>query len=267
MHEACRSARGHARRFLPLLMAAVAGCGPSRAQLKERDDQAQYHYDLAYGYFFDEHNPRGDAALLEVLKSLEIKEQNADAHLLAGLVFMGRDRNLDAIAHFQRAIELNPDLHYAHNNLAATYLAMERWDDAIAILDRLVSNMLYDRQGHAHNNLGWAWYKKGDLVRARRHYDAAIQLASDLCPPYNNLGLLLIEQNQLDQAEKYLRRGLARCPTYAEPWMHLGRIQARKGDAKGARDSFERCLKFAGESPLADRCERLLSPLVAGDAR
>jgi len=265
MREVCRSAG--AFRLLPLLIIALAGCGPSRAEIQEQQDLAKYHYDLAYGYFFDEKNPHGDQALVEVVQSLGYHEKNADTHLLAGLIFQGRERYVDAVQHYLRALELKPDLYYARNNLGAAYLAMERWDDAIAVLTELTTTLLYNEQGHAHNNLGWAWHKKGDFRRAQDHYLKAILLKKELCPAYNNLGLLYLEHDDLDNSEKYLRRGLERCPTYAEPWFHLGRVLLRKGDALGAQQSFKQCIKFGGESPLADRCERQLRPLAAGDAR
>lgn len=256
---------------IPLVILALApalsGCGPSRTEVKKQQEQAQYHYDLAYGYFFDKKNERGEAALLEVIKSLEIKEDNADAHLLAGLIFTGRLRHLDAIRHYRRAIELKPDLLYAQNNLATSYLATERYDEAIEVLEKLLANILYDRQGHGHNNLGWAWYKKGDLMRARRHFTQATLLGPKLCPPHNNLGMTYVQQQKLDKAEKHLRLALRKCPAYAEPAYHLGRIQLQRGDFKGARESFERCLKYAGDSPLADQCAERLRPIAATTRR
>lgn len=267
MRSFCRNRYVRPVQVIPLVILALSGCGPSRSEVKKQQEQAQYHYDLAYGYFFDKKNRRGEAALLEVVKSLEIKEDNPDAHLLAGLIFMGRKRHLDAIRHYRRAIELKPDFYYAQNNLAAAYLASERYDDAIGVLDKLVANMLYDRQGHGHNNLGWAWYKKGNLARARQHFATAIELGPKLCPPRNNLGLVYFEEKRLDRAEKYLRSALEKCPAYAEPAYHLGRVQLQRGDTQAARESFERCQKYAGESPLADQCAERLRPLGPSSSR
>ncbi len=254
--------------LLLLLIVALAGCGPSRAEIQEREDQGKYHYDLAYGYFFDAQNQQGEQALVEISRSLEFNEKNADANLLAGLIFQGHGRHLDAVQHYQRALDLNPELYYARNNLGTAYLALERWDDAIAALTPLALEIRYDQKGHVQNNLGWAFYKKGDSLKARDHFYKAITQAPKLCPAYNNLGLLLIEADELTKAEKHLRQGLQICPTnYAEPWFHLGRVQLRQGDPKGAEQSFKQCLKFGGMSPLADRCEQQLRPLAVGEAR
>ena len=253
--------------MIPLVFLVLSGCGPSRSEVKEQREQAQYHYDLAYGYFFDKKTERGEAALLEILQSIEIKEDNPDAHLLAGLVFMGRQRPVDAIRHYRRALELQPDLFYAQNNLATAYLSMDRYDEAIEVLQSLVGNILYDQQGHAQNNLGWAFYKKGDALKARQHFHKAITLTPQLCPPRNNLGMLYLEQNKFEKAEKYLRQAIERCPSYAEPAYHMGRLLIRRGDSEAARKNFEQCLKYAGESPLADQCAERLRPIRAAAGR
>ena len=239
----------------------LAACGPSREQVKKQQEQAKYHYDLAYGHYFDQQKANADAALQEVLVSLDLNPDESKTHLLAGLIFMGRESWIDAERHYKRAIELQHDNFLAQNNLGAVYLATERFDEAITAFTALTSNVLYVTPGHGHNNLGWAWYKKGDLEKAKRHFRLAINLSPQLCPAYNNLGLVYFDEGNMAKATRYLERGLKRCTTYAEPNFHLGRVLARQGHIHDARIHFARCLELAGESALADRCERLLNTL------
>jgi Tfp pilus assembly protein PilF len=208
-----------------------------------------------------------DAALQELLAALRIKDEYPDAHLLAGIIYLGRSLHLQAIRHFKRAVEIKPDFFMAHNNLGAAYLAAERWQEAADLYNTLVGNILYASPGHGHNNLGWAYYNMGNADRARRHYFMAIQLAPELCPPYNNLGLLLLDQSRLDRSAKYLNRAIKRCPSYAEPNFHLGRLAMRQGDSGSARARFRRCLELAGDTPLAERCEERLKALTVGELR
>ncbi len=245
-----------------ILLALVAlGCGPSRGEVQAQQEQAKYHYNLAYGHYFDTKNPNADAALQEVLASLRLDDADPEAHMLAGLVYLGRESYLEAEKHFRRAIEIDAVHFKAHNNLGATYLAMERWDDAIGVFAPLVRKDLYATPGIGQNNLGWAYYKKGDRTAAIRHFKKAIAVAPDLCPPYNNLGMAYIDDGLLEKAVRYLERGLKRCPRYAEPHFHLARIYGRRGDVAAARAAFARCIELAGETDLADRCERQLRAL------
>ena len=256
-------------RWLPILV-LVAGCGPSRAEVREVRELAAYHYGLAYGHFMDRSKPNAGAALREVLKAVHVRPDYPEAHMLAGLIFLGRERYIDATEHFRSAIEQREGYFDAMNNLGATYLAMERWDDAIEIFNKLEGNVLYPSQGHAHNNLGWAWYKKGDLRQAKVHFRSAIPMAPELCPAYNNLGVVLIDEGRMDRAMKFLRQGIKRssCRRYAEPWFHIGRIEERQRRVPEARKAYERCLEYAGDSALADRCRQRHETLAsAGSLR
>ncbi|MCB9522218.1 MAG: tetratricopeptide repeat protein [Myxococcales bacterium] len=250
-----------ARLLLALGLALCVGCGPSASDLKKSKEEAQFHYDLAYGYYFEQQVPQAEAALHEITLCLKLDPKNHDAHMLAGMVHMGRKRNLKAIEHFQAALALKPDFHFARNNLGATYLALERWDDAIQEFQALTEDMLYSRPGHAQNNLGWAWYKKGDRAKARSHFMTATQVAPRLCPPYNNLGLMLLEEDEPQRALKYLDRGLKRCPNYVEAHFHRGRALEALRQIAEARKAFQECMRFGGESPLAERCEARLRTL------
>ena len=73
------------------------GCGSSRQELQERQEKGRYHYNLAYGHYFDASRPNADAAMQEVLKSLRIHPEYPEAHMLAGLIFLGREMHLQAI--------------------------------------------------------------------------------------------------------------------------------------------------------------------------
>ncbi len=245
-----------------LVIALVVGaCGGGQAELKKRREQSDYHYKLAYGHYFDQQNPNGDAALQEVLLALELDPDNADARFLAGIIFMGRSQHLDAIEQFKVAIAVRPDFHFAMNNLGTTYLALERWDDAIAIFEKLVLDRKYATPGTAQNNLGWAYHQKGDVERAQKHYEQALSLSPNLCPPYNNLAMIYIDRGSFESAAKVLERGLKKCPTYAELYYHLGRVEARRANVDVARERFQRCRELSGDSPLAERCESHLSAL------
>lgn len=256
----------------PLLLGAalcvLTACGPSRAELKEKHAQAEYHYQLAFGYLFDPNIAVRDAemALQEALKAVETEPTHPEAHFLYALILMGRERYLEAVEHYQRAIALKPDFYFAQHNLAATFLAMEQWDDAIKVLEPLVANAHFTTPGNGYNNLGWAWYRKGDRVQARKNFVRAIQLAPKLCPAYNNYALLLIDEGNIDKAKENLTEAIRRCPSYAEPYFHLGQIQVRNSEALLARQSFKKCLNLSGDTPLADRCTRQLKLLPAEEA-
>jgi tetratricopeptide (TPR) repeat protein len=166
-----------------------------------------------------------------------------------------------AIRHFQTAIRLKPEFYAAHNNLGAAYLNEGRWDDAISVYQELVGKIRYATPGHGHNNLGWAWFKKGDHTKAEGSFRLALTLNPRLCQAYNNLGQTLFEQNKLEQSEKYLLRGIRRCKQYAEPHYHLGKIHLAARKRKEALSAFSTCVKLSGDSQLGERCRAMAKSL------
>src|SRR5208283_728347 len=73
------------------------------------------HYNLAVAMA-----SRGqfDDAIAHYRKALEIEPDHVAAHNNLGLALAGRGQVDEAIAHYQKALEVNPDYAEAHNNLA-----------------------------------------------------------------------------------------------------------------------------------------------------
>jgi type IV pilus assembly protein PilF len=243
------------------VLVGATGCGATKAAEKAKHESSRYHYNLAYGHYFDSTRPNVDGAMQEVLKSLRIAPKYPEAHMLAGLIYLGREIHVKAIRHFKKALELRPTYYTAANNLGAAYLGSGRWDDAIGVYKKLVGNIMYATPGHGHNNLGWAWFKKGDLDQARRHFLMAVNLAPQLCVAHNNLGIILAKKGNTRRAAKYFQRAIRKCPKYSEPHYHMGRLYGQQHKFPLARQSFSTCVKLAGDSNWGDRCEQRLSTL------
>ena len=58
-----------------------------------------------------------DEAIAHYQKALEIKPDYAEAHNNLGAALAGRGQVDEAIAHYQKALEIKPDYAEAHNNL------------------------------------------------------------------------------------------------------------------------------------------------------
>jgi len=78
----------------------------------------------------------------------------------------------------------------------------------------------------AHTYLGWMLSFKGELNQAIRHCRTAIELDPDFGNPYNDIGVYLMQQGKLSEAETWLRRALhaKRYEPRHFPHINLGRI-------------------------------------------
>lgn len=105
--------------------------------------------------------------------------------------------------------------------IAAKHLQRHEWEEAIESYDAAleVSKSLrdLDRMARLHDGLADAYRQLGNLEQANRHAQRAIALHSVardrtmLARSENNLGLLLIEQRQFDEAAGHLHRALELC--------------------------------------------------------
>ena len=84
---------------LCLVIGGFLGCGPSQKEVRDAENTAKMHYNLAYGHYFDSTRPNVDAAMQEVLKSLTARPNYPEAHMLAGLIYLGREQYTKAIRH------------------------------------------------------------------------------------------------------------------------------------------------------------------------
>lgn len=139
------------------------------------------------------------------LKALEVDSQNAEAHTSLAFVLQVWDKRwVEAEAHYQRAIQLNPSSVQAHHWYAL-------------LLDSLVRP-----------------------AEALREIDTAIALAP-LSPNVNSdRGMILAHHNRFDEAISQLQKTIAMDAAYADAHMELGWAYARSGRIDLALQSFDR---------------------------
>jgi Tfp pilus assembly protein PilF len=94
-----------------------------------------------------------------------------------GLAYYQKKDYAEAEKQFQEALKMNPDFVNALAGLATTYMAMGRYDDAIAKLDRAVRKE--PKLPHLHYELGKAYEGARNLPKAREEYQRAVELAPD----------------------------------------------------------------------------------------
>src|SRR5205085_5081480 len=96
---------------------------------------------------------RVNEALAHFHKAVQINPKQPFVHCLLGVVFLEQGRVKDSLAHLNTAIEINPNDGDAHYNLGNTFLQMGRAQQAIAEYSRALEINPYDIE--ARNNLAW----------------------------------------------------------------------------------------------------------------
>ncbi len=164
---------------LALFLGACAGNEP-----KEEDPTktAEYHFKMATGHFEEHQVPM---AIRELTIAIEIDPDHGHSHYLMGYIFMGRRDYTRAVRHFKEALRIETNFFDARNALGATYLAMERWEDAAVQFEILIEEPMYTTPEIAHNNLGWSYYNRRKHPRALEHFKMATFLKPGFCLGHN----------------------------------------------------------------------------------
>lgn len=248
----------------------VAGCAPAitakdRAIARTRHDIGVTY--LNQGALRD--------ALRELLGAVEADPELADAHNALGLVYHALGRHKEALDHYDKAVHYNPDFSEAYNNRGALLLALERYDEAILSFKTALGNILYATPSLAEGNLGWAYYKKGEVETGITHLRNAVAMNPKFCRGYGWLAEIEMERDKPEQVVAYCMRFEKHCagdpaiartipPSFlAEMKYRLGFGYEKLGQREEARTAYSECAAEQSEraSGFRTRCARSLAAL------
>jgi tetratricopeptide (TPR) repeat protein len=141
-------------------------------------------------------------------------------------------------------------------------------DHAIAHADAALEERFYTDRYSALSNLGWAYYYKGDLIRATTELRQAVLINAEYCVGRYRLAQVYLESGLPEQA---LEQALAvvdnaRCPIQ-DAYRIVGAANLRLGQVDPARQAFETCVSMAPRSCLADDCAKFLGSAAPPMAR
>jgi protein O-mannosyl-transferase len=153
-----------------------------------------------------------------------------------------RDRQVDeAMAHFQRALEIQPNNVEAIVNLGLAYSQIGRLNEAMAEYRRALE--LEPNNAETHDKLGGILLRQGQLNEAIGCFQKALELQPDNVSTLVNLGCALVQQNQPDAAMVCYQKALAIDPENAPAHSNLGNILFRRGLVDEAVEHYRRALK------------------------
>jgi len=166
----------------------------------------------------------------------------------------------EAIAHFQKALQIIPDNAEACYNLGNALLKKGSVDEAIAHFQRALQ--IKPDYVEAHNNLGNALFKKGNVEEAITHYQKAQQIKPDYADIRNNLAVALakvhgdyantlVQMGRDDEAIGEFRKALELFPDFADARHGLALILLQKGQVDEAIAQFQKIQEQYPDNAMA----------------
>ncbi len=193
---------------------------------------------------------RIDDAIAQYQRALDIRPDYIDAHNNLGIALLREARIDEAIAQFQKSLAIKPDYAKARNNLGVALLREARIDEAIAQFQQALD--IRPDYAEAHKNLGNALMKCGRFDEAIGHYQQAITIEPDYADAHNDLGNALVKRGQANEAIAHFRKALELRPDYAEAHHSFGVALAERGEIDEAIAQYRQALEIRSDYPDAE---------------
>ena len=126
--------------------------------------------------------------------------------------------------------------------LALTRQQLEHWQDSETLFRHALA--VTENNDVAHNNLGTALEKKGQINEAICQYQEAIRLKADSIEARNNLGVALGKKGQIDEAIRQLQEAIRLKPDDAPSYNNLGGAFYQQGNTAEAIRQYQEAIRL-----------------------
>jgi Tfp pilus assembly protein PilF len=163
------------------------------------------------------------------------------AHTNLGMVYASKGRYDQAISHYRRAIQINPDNAEAYNDFGIALESRGKLVEALEYYRKAVE--IEPEYANAYFNLGNVMASLGRLDDAIKHFNSAIEIVPDHCYAHNSLGLALKIQGKTDESLNHFRKALDKRPDFLPALVEMTNILVNSTDPN-LRDISE-AIRFA----------------------
>jgi tetratricopeptide (TPR) repeat protein len=245
---------------------------------KERDNNSFYLYGITYLKLRD-----STKAAEYFVKTIELNDQYADAHLNLGIILYNRHKFEEAAKHFEKATRIKPNEPYAGYFLGRAFYAMGRYIDALPYLQE--ASMYIPDGGEARELYRKAYAKanspgdhpnpddpaavvKDGLTKAQRDkinkgveyynnkkfefaadmFGSVVQEAPQSALAHYYWGVALRDMGKTEKARAIFLKTLELDPSFAKAHTALGDHFYNLAEYQPASDEYQKAIDFGDEA-------------------
>jgi serine/threonine protein kinase len=179
---------------------------------------------------------RHEEAIADYDEAIRLDPDLADAYTNRGASYAALGQHQRAIADYDEAIRLDPAFATAYSNRGASYADLGQHQRAIADYDEAIR--LDPADAHAYYNRGNRYADLGQHQRAIADYDEAIRLDPDLAHAYYNRGNRYAALGQHQRALQDYDEAIRLDPDLADAYLNKGALLGNLGKLDEALPYF-----------------------------
>ena len=194
---------------------------------------------------------REQGRAVEILKrALETASRDAVSWDLLGTAYVEQGKIPDALAAFQKAIELDDTMPEGYNSLGGVLLQTRDLARSEPALRKAVA--LDPNYEQAHNNLANLLSISGHFDEARYHFETALRVRPNNAEARYDYAVALAGASRRDEAQQQLETALQSDPNSANTHEFLGTLLAAKAQLTPAIEQYREAIRIQPEFSRAN---------------
>lgn len=189
-----------------------------------------------------------------------------DPSLAAGynhlaLIYMETKRYQKSEEAFKKALDLQAQFPEVFNNLGVLLNRLERYQEGIVYFEKALASETYTTPENPYTNMGYAFYKLGNLTRAKAYHQKALDVSPQFCLAAKNMGDVYAKEKNYPKSADYFDGAVTNCPLYQEAQYKLGLVMMKMGKKNVAKAQLEKLVERHKNGPYVERSNEVLKYL------
>jgi tetratricopeptide (TPR) repeat protein len=178
-----------------------------------------------------------------------------------GLECMGKKDDAGSLIHFAKATQVFPKYFEAYYHLGAVEMKLNRLEEAKQAFQTAI-DLSGGKYAWAEFGYGYVLYVEGKAEEAEAILRRGLEVDENSPDGYTILGMTLLGLNRLEEAEKSARQALVRRPGFAQAYLVLADIYARRHDYRVQLQNLDAYLQLEPASPANERVHQAREAVV-----
>ena len=180
-----------------------------------------------------------EQALVEILGE---DPEILDAHQMLAQIAVTQERFQDALGHFSRVLELEPEHETSLMGMAAAYRALGQREEALVGFRRVIEVSGPDTR--ATLAIADIEFERGNFELAANALEEAVETTETPALIHNKLGEVRVEQGRAGEAMKLFAQAVEEKDDFALPYFNLAVLYEERGEARPAAANYEKAIEL-----------------------